>query len=258
MSTIDVAAPRRNGVAKGLLGLTFGGAMIALLKLNAAGGTPDAPPQMLIQKRRALQEEDGWVAAPPNPPPLPRIPVGEPLVMCPPWAPALGFSGAACGLIFSNIGAAYGTGKAAQAISHIGVKRPDLVFKNIVPIVMAGVLSIYGMIVGVIIATQIVPISGQRLYSDYSLFTGFSHLAAGLVCGLCSLSCGIALGVAGDAGVRSVAAGGKGPASEKLYIGMVLIQGTGSALGMYGLIIALIMSTRTSRDCGVDDDLFMH
>ena len=32
---------------------------------------------------------------------------------------------------------------------------------------------------------------------------------------------------------------------------MVLIQGTGSALGMYGLIVGLIMTTVTSNDCGV-------
>ena len=120
---------------------------------------------------------------------------------------------------------------------------------------MAGVLSIYGMIVGVIIASAVVAISGESLYSDYSQFTGYAHLAAGLTCGLCGLSCGIALGVAGDAGVRSVAAAAKGPSSEKLYIGMVLIQGTGSALGMYGLIVALIMTTVTSNDCGVPSGL---
>ena len=56
-------------------------------------------------------------------------------------------------------------------------------FKNIVPIVMTGVLSTYGMIIGVIIASNINAISGDHLYSDYSLFTGFAHLAAGLTCG---------------------------------------------------------------------------
>lgn len=257
MSMIDVPAPRRNGAAKGLLALTGMGAFIALLNVRGAGATPAARQMLILDD---LETKDGLYggaspAMPPPPPPFsPRISVGDPeriFGMCPPWAPALGFAGAACGLIFSNIGAAYGTGKAAQAISHIGVKRPDLIFKNIVPIVMAGVLSIYGMIVGVIIASSIVPISGTTLYSDYSFFTGCAHLFAGLTCGLCSLSCGLALGIAGDAGVRSVAAAPKGPGAEKLYIGMVLIQGTGSALGMYGLIVALIMTTVTSKECGI-------
>jgi F0F1-type ATP synthase membrane subunit c/vacuolar-type H+-ATPase subunit K len=51
--------------------------------------------------------------------------------------------------------------------------------------------------------------------------------------------------------VRSVAAAPKHkPAHQtKLYVGMVLIQGCASALGMYGLIISLLMSINTSVDC---------
>ena len=59
----------------------------------------------------------------------------------------------------------------------------QLVFKNIVPIVMAGVLSIYGMIIGVIIASGVNAKTGEVLYSDYSMFTGFAHRAAGITCG---------------------------------------------------------------------------
>jgi len=196
----------------------------------------------------------GMPSPPPSAPPpaMPKTSVGgNPLVLCPPWAPMLGTMGAAAALVFSNVGAAYGTAKAAQGISTIGRTNPELVFKNIVPIVMAGVLSIYGMIIGVIIANGVNAKSEGILYSDYSLYTGFSHLGAGLTCGLTAMSCGIALGIAGDAGVRAVAAAKKGKASDSVYIGMVLIQGTGSALGMYGLIVALIMTINTSRDCGV-------
>ena len=35
----------------------------------------------------------------------------------------------------------------------MGVLRPELVMKSIVPIVMAGVLGIYGLIISVIIST---------------------------------------------------------------------------------------------------------
>ena len=190
---------------------------------------------------------------PPSPPP--RVMVHMPanvLELCPPYAPALGFIGAACALVFSNLGAAIGTGKAGIALSATGVARPDLTFKNIIPVVMAGVLGIYGLIVAVIIATGVAAFSsGSGTYSDYTLYTGFSHLAGGLTVGLCSLSCGICVGVAGDAGIRSVAAAPrhKPAVVTKLYVGMVLIQGTASALGMYGLIIALLMSVNTSNDC---------
>ena len=35
----------------------------------------------------------------------------------------------------------------------------------------------------------------------------------------------------------------------KLYVGMVLIQGCASALGMYGLIVALLLTVNTSTEC---------
>ena len=36
----------------------------------------------------------------------------------------------------------------------MGVMKPDLVMKSIIPVVMAGVLGIYGLIIAVIIANQ--------------------------------------------------------------------------------------------------------
>ena len=48
------------------------------------------------------------------------------LEMCPPWAPALGFAGATLALVFTCVGSAYGTGKAAQGISAVGVSKPEV------------------------------------------------------------------------------------------------------------------------------------
>lgn len=42
--------------------------------------------------------------------------------------------GAAFALIFANIGAAYGTGKSGMGISALGVAKPELVMKSIVPV----------------------------------------------------------------------------------------------------------------------------
>lgn len=180
---------------------------------------------------------------------------GGVLELCPVYAPALGFAGAAISLAFSNIGAAYGTAKSGQALSATGATRPDLTFKNIIPVVMAGVLGIFGLIISVVIATAIQPFSlGSGTYSDYSLYTGMAHLASGLTCGLTSLSCGVCIGICGDAGVRSVALAPRHKPAHvtKLYVGMVLIQGCASALGMYGLIVALLLTVNTSIDCNPD------
>lgn len=53
----------------------------------------------------------------------------------------------------TGFGAAYGTAKSGVGIASMGVMRPELVMKSIVPVVMAGVLGIYGLIIAVIIST---------------------------------------------------------------------------------------------------------
>lgn len=46
----------------------------------------------------------------------------------------------------------------------------------------------------------------KKASDGYTLDQGFSHLAAGLTCGLCGLGAGYAIGIVGDAGVRGKAA----------------------------------------------------
>ena len=135
---------------------------------------------------------------------------------------------------YVDIGGAYGTAKAGEGIMAMGIRSPELLMKNIIPVVMAGVLGIYGLIVAVIIQGSIV--SPQNGLSQYSLYTGFAHLAAGLCCGLSGLAAGMAIGIVGDAGVRAVGQ------QEKLFVGMILILIFAEALGLYGLIVALILS----------------
>ena len=56
--------------------------------------------------------------------------------------------------------------------------------KSLIPVVMAGILGIYGMIVAVIISQK--SISNLTLVkkdNDYTYKLGFSHMASGLVCG---------------------------------------------------------------------------
>jgi V-type H+-transporting ATPase proteolipid subunit len=49
------------------------------------------------------------------------------------------------------LGAAYGTAKSGVGIVSMGVLKPDLIIKSVIPVVMAGILGIYGMIVAVIL-----------------------------------------------------------------------------------------------------------
>ena len=142
-----------------------------------------------------------------------------------------GYMGITCALCFANIGAAYGTAISGAGICSMGISRPDLVIKSVIPVIMAGILGIYGLIVSVILKTKI---SGN----NYDYYDGFKHLSAGLCVGLCSLGAGVAIGIAGDAGVRAL---GK---QDRIFVGMMLILIFAEALGLYGLIISLILASK--------------
>ncbi|ONI32506.1 hypothetical protein PRUPE_1G370100 [Prunus persica] len=134
------------------------------------------------------------------------------------------------------MGAAYGTAKSGVGVASMGVMRPELVMKSIVPVVMAGVLGIYGLIIAVIISTGINPKA-----KSYYLFDGYAHLSSGLACGLAGLSAGMAIGIVGDAGVRANAQ------QPKLFVGMILILIFAEALALYGLIVGIILSSRSGQ-----------
>ncbi|KAG8093690.1 hypothetical protein GUJ93_ZPchr0012g22138 [Zizania palustris] len=151
-------------------------------------------------------------------------------------APFFGFLGAASALVFSCMGAAYGTAKSGVGVASMGVMRPELVMKSIVPVVMAGVLGIYGLIIAVIISTGINPKA-----KPYYLFDGYAHLSSGLACGLAGLAAGMAIGIVGDAGVRANAQ------QPKLFVGMILILIFAEALALYGLIVGIILSSRAGQ-----------
>ena len=53
-----------------------------------------------------------------------------------------------------DLGAAYGTAKSGVGICSMGVLKPELIMKSIIPVVMAGILGIYGMIVAVILVQK--------------------------------------------------------------------------------------------------------
>ena len=138
-----------------------------------------------------------------------------------------GYMGIASALVFANLGAAYGTAKSGVGICSMGVLKPDKIIKSVIPVIMAGILGIYGLIVAVILNQKI---------NNYSYKKGYSHLASGLCCGLSSLGAGIAIGIGGDAGVRALGQ------TDKIFVGMMLILIFAEALGLYGLIVSLILA----------------
>ena len=186
--------------------------------------------------------------------------------------PFFGAIGCTSAIVFTCFGAAYGTAKSGVGISAMGVLRPDLIVKStlnvstlstatsyplttisdIIPVIMAGIIAIYGLVVSVLISND--------LKQEVALYTSFIQLGAGLAVGLAGLSAGFAIGIVGDAGVRGTAQ------QPRLFVGMILIlifaEVLGktthhhcgrismlTGLGLYGLIVALLMNSRSTAEC---------
>ncbi|KAI1285536.1 V-type proton ATPase 16 kDa proteolipid subunit [Halotydeus destructor] len=151
----------------------------------------------------------------------------------PVYGPFFGVMGAAAAMVFSSLGAAYGTAKSGTGIAAMSVMRPELIMKSIIPVVMAGIIAIYGLVVAAIVANGV-----KSAEEGYTLFKGFCHLGAGLSVGLSGLAAGFAIGIVGDAGVRGTAQ------QPRLFVGMILILIFAEVLGLYGLIVALVLSVK--------------
>jgi V-type H+-transporting ATPase proteolipid subunit len=149
------------------------------------------------------------------------------------YSPFFGVMGAASAMVFSALGAAYGTAKCGTGIAAMSVMRPELIMKSVIPVVMAGIIAIYGLVVAALIA------NGLQAPPNYTLYKGFMDLGAGLSVGLSGLAAGFAIGIVGDAGVRGTAQ------QPRLFVGMILILIFAEVLGLYGLIVALILSVKT-------------
>ena len=174
-----------------------------------------------------------------------------------------------------DAGAAFGTAKAGVGIMHSGIKSPDLIWRNLIPVVMAGVNGIYGLITSIILISNIVmpDVNGNN---RYSLYTGWAHLAAGLCCGLSGLGSGMCIGIAGDAAVHTCGiwdysskavrfgkgfhrrlGGGadrkKAGGGDKIFVCMVLIQVFAGNIALYGLIASILLSQQVFY-CGEVDN----
>ena len=197
---------------------------------------------------------------------------------CPASAVIFGYLGVASCSVLSNFGSAWGTWKAGMGLCKMGVDYPKGIMKNLVPIVMAGVLGIYGLIVSVIITQGIKrPIRAEGSpngYTQYSLYTGYAHLAAGLCCGISCLAAGGTIGYIGDVGIRCFgmkvsggkrawvaaeeqASGNHDPGTEqvsqdssnKLYVGLLIMLIFSEALALYGMIVALLLCQGKDIPC---------
>ena len=87
-----------------------------------------------------------------------------------------GYMGIASALVFANLGAAYGTAKSGVGICSMGVLKPDKIIKSVIPVIMAGILGIYGLIVAVILNQRIGKTNLQDLLGDQQIRETFNEI----------------------------------------------------------------------------------
>eukprot|EP00005_Dracoamoeba_jomungandri_P005423 CAMPEP_0174258670 /NCGR_PEP_ID=MMETSP0439-20130205/7624_1 /TAXON_ID=0 /ORGANISM="Stereomyxa ramosa, Strain Chinc5" /LENGTH=166 /DNA_ID=CAMNT_0015342263 /DNA_START=475 /DNA_END=975 /DNA_ORIENTATION=- len=131
--------------------------------------------------------------------------------------------GAAFAVLFSAFGAARGTAKGAQYMMSLpeGSSR----YKFFIPIIMSGVLAIYGLIVAVVIS--------GTFDEDLTLAMASAKLGAGLSVGLSCLASGYAIG-----GCVPKCYGKEYPHVVPMVLSMIFSE----SIGLYGLIVALIFA----------------
>ncbi|XP_023161486.2 V-type proton ATPase 16 kDa proteolipid subunit-like [Drosophila hydei] len=148
----------------------------------------------------------------------------------PSYAIFCGSLGAASAIVLSAMGAAYGTAMSGKGIAVMALTKPELIMKSIIPVVMAGIIAIYGLVVAVLIAGSI--------SDEYTIQKAHVQLGAGLCVGFSGLSAGMAIGVVGDTCVRASAR------QPRLFVAMVLMLIFAEVLGLYGLIVAIFLYTK--------------
>eukprot|EP01123_Difflugia_compressa_P005430 TRINITY_DN1717_c0_g1_i1.p1 TRINITY_DN1717_c0_g1~~TRINITY_DN1717_c0_g1_i1.p1 ORF type:complete len:192 (-),score=27.27 TRINITY_DN1717_c0_g1_i1:159-734(-) len=149
-----------------------------------------------------------------------------------------GYLGVVMALSGGAIGSAYGIAKSALGILEAGRVHPGGVIKNLIPVVMAGMLGIYGLIISVFIVSSV-------SYSHYSGYRSFAHLWSGSIVGLSCIPVGFCTGIVGCSSCAATGLVPPGtPKAQQLFVSMVLLQVFAGACGLYALIVGLLFAVQ--------------
>ncbi len=159
--------------------------------------------------------------------------------------------GAAISLFLAGSGAAYGTSHA----SIFALRHPtNHSVMTMSPVIIAGVLAVYGVIVGTLLALKLSSASPA-----ITTVEGYKNLCAGLSVGLACLASGVGMGnyykmindneyyfvgggSGGGSGKSASGSGGEGSASKKCnFVTFALCMVYLEAIGLYGLIVSLFL-----------------
>ncbi|CAL9165897.1 unnamed protein product [Musa hybrid cultivar] len=148
--------------------------------------------------------------------------------------------GIAISIGVSVLGAAWGIYITGSSLIGAAIKAPRITSKNLISVIFCEAVAIYGVIVAIILQTKLESVPASKIYDPESLRAGYAIFASGIIVGFANLMCGLCVGIIGSSCALSDAQ------NSTLFVKILVIEIFGSALGLFGVIVGIIMSSQAT------------